>query len=93
MNIEQLQDEIKTLTNKLVAAELAGDALESQLRESITVPRELFEMLIEYTIDLRGEWYWKKQETRIGYNKAYKELGKTITEAVAIRDKEESNTI
>ena len=89
MNIEQLQDEVRILTNKLVAAELAGDVLESQLRESITVPRELFEMLIEYSIDLRGEWHWKEQEARSGYNKAYEELSKTISEAVAIRDKEE----
>ena len=59
------------------------------LKESITIPRELFEMLIEYSIDLRGEWYWKEKEARSGYNRAYEELSKVISEAIAIRDKEE----
>ena len=36
--------------------------------ETITVPRELFEELLEDAMELLGEWHWKKDEPRRGYD-------------------------
>ena len=50
--------------------------------DTVTVPRELFESLVDYAGILVGEWDWKE-----GYHKPdYEELKQYHREAVAIRD-------
>ena len=56
------------------------------MAETVTIPRDLFEMLVEDAIDLRGEHDWHKDEPRCGYQKAYEELSARIDQAIAIRD-------
>lgn len=54
--------------------------------DTITIPRDLFERLCEAAIELRGNSYWKKSESRFGYADDYAALSLTCDEAVAIRD-------
>lgn len=41
-------------------------------------PEELLEEAVEYLHDLKGEWYWKKDEPRAGNQQQYDSLEKLI---------------
>jgi len=55
-------------------------------RDDIVIPRELFEELVEDAIELRGEWKWKAEEVRGGYQREYNDLQERIRRAVELRD-------
>ncbi len=55
-------------------------------KESITIPRQLFENLLEDAMELQGERHWWHDEPRCGYQKLYEELSVRINEGVALRD-------
>ena len=50
----------------------------------VKVPRELFDWLCEYAMDLKGEWKWKDRSPK--NQAAYDRLNKHIAEAVWLRD-------
>lgn len=52
---------------------------------SVSVPTELFEWLVEYAIELKGEWHWKRDSTRSN-NEDMARLGALVSQAVALRD-------
>jgi hypothetical protein len=52
---------------------------------SVNCPRELFEWLTEYAIDLSGEYAWRRNSTPRN-NEMMAKLDAHIKEAVALRD-------
>lgn len=56
------------------------------MNDIITIPRELFERLVEHAINLQGAWYWKRRETRIGYADVMEQLDADVKLAVELRD-------
>lgn len=56
------------------------------MKDTITIPRELFERLTEHAIDLAGEWHWKRNEPRKGYADVVEKLDADIALAVELRD-------
>ena len=56
--------------------------------KSITIPRKLFEDLLEDAIELRGERYWWKDEPRLNHQRDYEQLCGRIDEGVRLRDRE-----
>ena len=53
---------------------------------TITIPRALFEDLIEDAYELQGEWHYRKDEPRCGYQASYEQLLARIAQAETIRD-------
>lgn len=64
----------------------------SSQSDTVTVPRELYDWLVEYAISLQAEWMWKSQETRQRYHEDYADLSRRVVEAVAIRDAKPGET-
>lgn len=54
--------------------------------DTITVPRELFEQLVQHAIDLQAERFWMRKETRQRIADEYAKLCRDVALAVAIRD-------
>lgn len=54
-------------------------------RGSVTVERDLFEWLVEYTLDLRGEWEWKRNSTKRN-DEEMARLDEHIFKALQIRE-------
>jgi hypothetical protein len=54
--------------------------------DTVTVPRELYDWLVEYAIHLKAEWLWKGVETRHQYASEYSDLSQRVDEAVKIMD-------
>jgi hypothetical protein len=52
---------------------------------TITVPRELFEDLLEDAMELKGERHWWKDEL-LNYQRDYEQLSKRIDEGRRLRD-------
>ena len=59
---------------------------ESTVTDSIVIPRILFEDMVEFVIELRGEWSWKKDEPRNRNQSDYNTLVALIESAVRWRD-------
>lgn len=53
--------------------------------ETLVVPKELFEWLVEYALDLRGEWHWRVNSTQRNCEIMTK-LDNHLKEAIALRD-------
>lgn len=66
-------------------ASVEGGSLRDVVR-SITVPRQLFEDLLEDAMELRGERGWWKDEPRCNYQRDYEQLCARIDEGVRLRD-------
>lgn len=48
------------------------------MNDTVTIPRELAEAVLEHLHDLRGEWHWRMDEPRCGYQKEYEQLGQNL---------------
>lgn len=57
------------------------------MNDTITVPRELFERLVEYSLDLKSGWEWKSTETRPRIVAEWNELCRDVQLAVELRDR------
>ena len=57
---------------------------------TITIPRELFERLVEAVIELHGEKRWMKNEPRERYQEQWAEIDALQKESVALRDREDA---
>ena len=51
-----------------------------ELSNEVARLRELLDDAQDFLYDLRGEWDWRKEEPRCGYQKEYERLGKVIEE-------------
>lgn len=55
--------------------------------DTITVPRELYDWLVEYAILLHGTWSWKHSaKTEDRNDEEYSNLSVILKQAVALRD-------
>lgn len=52
---------------------------------SVTVSKELYGLLVEYAMELRGAWAWKANSTHRNYETMAK-LDDHIKEAIVLRD-------
>lgn len=62
------------------------------MKDTITIPLDLFLDLTDYAFELRGEWGWKQGE-RAGNAEEYARLHATATLAKELITKEESRRI
>lgn len=62
------------------------------MKDTITIPLDLFSDLTDYSFELRGEWGWKQGE-RAGNGEEYARLHATTALAQELRIKAESRRI
>ena len=61
--------------------------LDAEVSDSVKVPRELYEWLVEDTLELEAEWrWWHNDDPRYRRAADYADLLRRSKEAVEIRD-------
>lgn len=54
--------------------------------DNVTVPYDLYEWLVEYAMDLQGEWNWRRNSSPKN-NHTMAQLDEHIFQAIQIREK------